>query len=79
MTARRTNFLRSLRRPRVLIVAAVVVAGVVLAAARGAASAQRQEIDELARLLDLRDRMAVAEIGAGSGWLTVEVARRIPA
>jgi precorrin-6B methylase 2 len=31
----------------------------------------------LAELLSLREGMTVAEIGAGTGWLTVEVARRV--
>jgi protein-L-isoaspartate O-methyltransferase len=78
MTNRRFAFLTGLRRPRSLVVAAIVVGTLVLVVARGSAAARHQEIEELARLLKLRDRSVIAEIGAGSGWLTIEVARRVP-
>ena len=35
------------------------------------------EVDRLARLLDLQPGDTVADVGAGSGWLSVEVARRV--
>ena len=43
----------------------------------GAGRSRRAEVNRLTELLPLREGMTVAEIGAGSGWLTVEVARRI--
>ncbi|MBI2186436.1 MAG: methyltransferase domain-containing protein [Acidobacteria bacterium] len=38
---------------------------------------RRTEVSRLTELLSLRQGMTVAEIGAGTGWLTVEVARRV--
>lgn len=35
------------------------------------------EVSRLTELLSLREGMTVAEIGAGTGWFTVEVARRV--
>lgn len=35
------------------------------------------EVDELARLLDLQPGDTVADVGAGNGWLSVEVAQRV--
>lgn len=37
------------------------------------------EVDRLVGLLQMREGMKVAEIGAGSGWLTVEIATRVGA
>lgn len=38
---------------------------------------RRAEISRLTELLSLREGMTVAEVGAGTGWLSVEVARRV--
>lgn len=37
------------------------------------------EVDRLISVLQLRDGMKVAEVGAGTGWLTVEIATRLGA
>jgi ubiquinone/menaquinone biosynthesis C-methylase UbiE len=59
----------------------LVAAGVVLAALVGtmlllADRSRRTEVHRLGQLLPLREGMTVGEIGAGRGWLTVEVAHR---
>ena len=51
---------------------ALVAVLVLLAAADGGG-----EADELARLLDLEPGDTVADVGAGNGWLSVEVAQRV--
>ena len=51
---------------------ALVAVLVLLAAADGGG-----EVDELARLLDLEPGDTVADVGAGNGWLSVEVAQRV--
>jgi precorrin-6B methylase 2 len=38
---------------------------------------RQTEVNRLVELLSLREGMTVAEIGAGSGWLSVEVAQRV--
>ena len=53
--------------------AAVLVVAAFLLAGGGGAT----EIDDLARLLDIQPGDTVADIGAGDGWLSVEVAKRI--
>src|SRR5512139_130352 len=52
----------------------VVVAAVVwwLASATGP-----REVARLSELLQLREGMTVAELGAGRGWLTMEVTRQV--
>lgn len=64
-------------RSRVLVVAGVLLGALVAAMLLAADRSGRAEADRLAELLSLRDGMTVAEIGAGSGWLTVEVADRV--
>ena len=49
----------------------VVLVAAVLMLARGDGEA---EVDTLARLLDLRPGDTVADVGAGNGWLSIEVA-----
>jgi tRNA A58 N-methylase Trm61 len=64
------------KRSRVLVLAGVLwisVAAIILTAD----GSRRAEVDRLARLLELQDGTAVAEIGAGTGRLTVEVAKRV--
>ena len=59
----------------VVILAVVVVA--VVAVARGVGGDRAVEVARLVELLELEPGNTVAEIGAGSGWLTVEVAQRV--
>ena len=56
-----------------IVLLAVLIATVLWSADRSG----RAEVNRLAELLSLREGMSVAEIGAGSGWLTVEVARHV--
>ena len=66
-----------IKRPRVLVVAGTILGISVVAVVLTAGASRRTEMDRLAQLLELHDGMAVAEIGAGVGWLTVDVARRV--
>jgi precorrin-6B methylase 2 len=71
------------RRPRRAVwVRALVIGSAVLAAVAAttfllAQRSRRDEVSRLVELLSLREGMTVADIGAGTGWLTVEVARRV--
>ena len=56
----------------VLVVAALVV-GILLLPGRGGET----EVEGLTRLLDLQPGDSVADVGAGDGWLSLEVARRV--
>jgi ubiquinone/menaquinone biosynthesis C-methylase UbiE len=60
-----------------LLLAGLLLALVTAAMQWSGARSRRAEVARLAELLSLREGMTVAEIGAGSGWLTIEVARRI--
>ncbi len=65
-------------KPRRFFLLALVLLALVMAAMQwSAARSRRAEVARLAELLSLREGLAVAEIGAGSGWLTIEVARRL--
>jgi protein-L-isoaspartate O-methyltransferase len=64
-------------RARALIVAGVLLVALIVTALLTTARSRRVEVNRLAELLSLHEGMAVAEIGAGSGWLSVEVARRV--
>ena len=64
-------------RRRVLVFAVVLLAVLMATMLRSADRSRRAEVNRLAELLSLREGMTVAEIGAGSGWLTVEVAQRV--
>ena len=60
----------------------VVAAGILLAAGIGLVSFTetrigRNEVNRLAEMLTLHEGMTVAEVGAGRGWLSVEVAKRV--
>lgn len=66
--------LRTARRRRMLILAVVVLAVLTATMLWSAGRSRRAEVTRLAELLSLREGMTVAEIGAGTGWLTVEVA-----
>jgi len=57
----------------VVAVAAVLLGAVLLADARNT----RREVETLAAVLQAGPGMTVAEIGAGTGWLTIEIARRV--
>jgi precorrin-6B methylase 2 len=77
-----TNHPESRRSWRATWVRAAIIGGAVLVAAAATAfllaqRSRRTEVNRLAELLSLREGMTVAEIGAGTGWLTVEVARRV--
>jgi len=66
------------RRARPLLIGVALVASLtILVLAVG--SSNDSEVDRLADLLQVREGMKVAEIGAGSGWLTVEIATRVGA
>lgn len=69
--ARRTT------RRRVLVIAVLLLAVLVATMLRSANRSRQAEVNRLAELLSLREGMTVAEIGAGNGWLTVEVAQRV--
>jgi precorrin-6B methylase 2 len=62
---------------RVAIIGGAVLVAVAATAFLLAQRSRRTEVNRLAELLSLREGMTVAEIGAGTGWLTVEVARRV--
>ena len=62
---------------RVVIIGSAVFVAVVATVSLLAQRSRRDEVSRLAELLSLREGMTVAEIGAGTGWLTVEVARRV--
>lgn len=74
-TSRRATGRSRLSRIFWTLVVLVVVGAV--AAFITEARARRLEVSRLTELLALRDGMTVAEIGAGSGWLSLEIARRV--
>ena len=62
-----------MKRPKLVTLwlgGAILVMAVLLFAGRGGET----EVDSLARLLDLRPGDTVADVGAGSGWLSIEMA-----
>ncbi len=65
------------KRRRMFVGAGAVLAAVVASVLLLADRSRRAEVDGLVELLSLREGMTVGEIGAGRGWLTVEVARRV--
>ncbi|RPH63917.1 MAG: methyltransferase domain-containing protein [Acidobacteria bacterium] len=64
-------------RRRVLMLAVALLAVLIVTILWSANRSRRAEVNRLVELLSLREGMTVAEIGAGSGWLTVEVAQRV--
>jgi precorrin-6B methylase 2 len=62
---------------RALIIGSAVLAAVAATTFLLAKRSRRAEVSRLAELLSLREGTTVADIGAGTGWLTVEVARRV--
>jgi precorrin-6B methylase 2 len=62
---------------RALIIGSAVLAAVAETTLLLAQRSRRAEVSRLAELLSLREGATVADIGAGTGWLTVEVARRV--
>lgn len=72
----RTRFLPRRGRARALVVVGalvLLVIGILLVAG----GSRGGEVDRLVDLLQLREGMTVAEVGAGTGWLTVEIAERV--
>lgn len=69
------NRSRSRRVRAFLVIGALVASLTVLAFA--VSRSNENEVSRLTTLLQLRDGMTLAEIGAGTGWLTVEMARRV--
>jgi len=65
------------KRARVLSLAGAVLVAGASAALLTADCSRDAEAERLAELLALRPGMTVAEIGAGTGWLTVDVAARV--
>jgi len=71
---------RHLRRAvwvRTFIIGGTVLAVVAATTFLLAQRSRRAEVSRLAELLSLREGTTVADIGAGTGWLTVEIARRV--
>jgi predicted methyltransferase len=68
---------RTALRRRLLVLAVVVLAVLTATMLWSARRSRDAEVTRLAELLSLRAGTTVAEIGAGTGWLTVEVARRV--
>jgi ubiquinone/menaquinone biosynthesis C-methylase UbiE len=64
-------------RRRVLMLAVALLAVLIVTILWSANRSRRAEVNRLVELLSLREGMTVGEIGAGSGWLTVEVAQRV--
>jgi protein-L-isoaspartate O-methyltransferase len=62
---------------RALIIGGAVLASVVATGFVLAQQSRRAEVNRLAELLALREGMTVADIGAGTGWLSVEVSERL--
>lgn len=65
------------RRRRMLVGAGAVLTLLLATALLPAERSRRAEVQRLTELLSLREGMTVGEIGAGRGWLTVEVAKRV--
>jgi len=65
------------RRARVLVVVGLLAALGAAAVLTASRLMRRAELARLESLLGLRDGMRVADVGAGSGWLAVEMARRV--
>lgn len=80
MTPRVRRFLLLSRRARarVLLVAGALAASLTALVITAGRSSSR-EVDRLINVLQLRDGVRVAEIGAGTGWLTLEIATRVGA
>jgi precorrin-6B methylase 2 len=68
---------RRVARTRALIVGGAVLVAVAATAFLLAQQSRRAEVSRLAEVLSVRQGMTVADIGAGTGWLSVEVARRV--
>ena len=65
------------RRKALGAAVAVVVVGVTVVAVVGPRESEPDEIDQLQQVLRLAPGSTVADVGAGDGWLSVEVARRV--
>ena len=80
MTGRagRPRFLSTRGRALSLLAAGALAVGV-MALGLTIGRSNDEEVDRLIDLLQLRDGTRLAEIGAGTGWLTVEMASRVGA
>ena len=74
----RSHFLPTGGRARVLLIAGTLVVSLT-ALLLTTGRSREGEVDRLVNVLKLRDGMKVAEVGAGTGWLTVEIAARLGA
>jgi ubiquinone/menaquinone biosynthesis C-methylase UbiE len=68
-----------MKRKRIAMLAAAGAAAGVAGALYGWSRFRRQEVEKLAGLLGWREGAAVADVGAGSGALAMEAARRVGA
>lgn len=62
---------------RALVIAALAVVAVLVLLFVALRRPSDREVDLLVNALGIRDGAAIGEIGAGDGWLSVEVARRV--
>lgn len=62
---------------RALVVAALAVVAVLVLLFVALRRPSDREVDLLVNALGIREGAAIGEIGAGDGWLSVEVARRV--
>lgn len=78
MTAQtRSSWVPTTRRRRLVLLGVVALAVAFVTVPRWTDRSRRAEVTRLVELLALREGMHVGEVGAGRGWLTVEIARHV--